>query len=286
MLTVFANIRINSPERLQHMKDSFDSFSSTSDDWLVNVRGELREEALSFLRERLGEKMREFSLLDDKRGWINNALEMLPFVKNEYLLIWNEDHINIAPQEELRKVVAEMGKVDADYLLYSWWQEGRAREAFGVLPLKSGRYIDSILLTKERWQKVLDAEYKYALLSLVGIYRKDLFKDILLRDRYKLPLFFTHQVYRFFTLLQRLGLKFNQRQWFHSLNRLINFRLRSFTKEAPFDLEKMQDRFDMLPLKIALPKKELFACIDDNLREAGTSLIERGLYPAGSSANK
>ena len=51
MLTIFANIRINDCERLQHMKDSFLSFNTISDDWLINVRGKLREEAVLFLKE-------------------------------------------------------------------------------------------------------------------------------------------------------------------------------------------------------------------------------------------
>jgi 6-phospho-3-hexuloisomerase len=43
-------------------------------------------------------------------------------------------------------------------------------------------------------------------------------------------------------------------------------------------MEKGPERYDVLPAKVAYSKKELFACIDDNVNEVGYSLIERGLY--------
>jgi len=278
MLTIFANMRINDRERLQHMKDSFESFQSISDDWLINVRGNLREEAIAFLKERLGGRMTLFELLDDSRGWMNNALDMLAKAKFEYVLVWNEDHICQADPLTIKHVVAEMQKKEAEYLLYSWWVFGGARFPFEALDLTRGRYIDTLRLDRREWSKVMNAGNPY-LISLPGIFRKDLFRKLLLKDRVKLPFFFNKNLYRFLTLLQHFGLKLDQKRWFHRINGWLRYKIPRFPKEAPFNLEKGPWRTDILPFTIALPKQELFACVDDDLGTPGYSLVKRGLYP-------
>ncbi len=48
-LTIFANFRINDSEVLQRMKDSFLSFKDIdSKQWLINVRGKYKLQALFF----------------------------------------------------------------------------------------------------------------------------------------------------------------------------------------------------------------------------------------------
>lgn len=279
MLTIFANIRINNEEGLQHLKDSFYSFNTVSNDWLINVRGTLRAQAIDFLSKELGDKMVSFQLLDDSRGWINNALEMIPYAKHEYLLIWNEDHLNISSQNNLVQIIEEMKEHKADYLLYSWWLSGKARKEFDGLPIKKGNYVDSVYLTKERWEEVLANGYPYYLLSLCGVYHKDFFKDLLTKDRVKFPMFFTKNLYRGMTFLNHLGLHFSQRKYFHLINKIFFHKFRRFPKETPFDLEKPPDRKDVLPFTMALVKQELFACIDDDLDTVGYQLIKRGEYP-------
>lgn len=283
MLTIFANIRINEEEGLQHLKDSFYSFNTTSDNWLINVRGTLRAEAIDFLAKELTDKAIFFELIDDSRGWIENAIEMLTHAKNDYLLVWNEDHINIAPQEELLSVVKEMKERGADYLLYSWWLFGAARKEFDMLSLEKGKHIDTIYLTKKRWGDIRANGYPYYLLSLCGIYRKDFFKQMLLKDQVKMPMLFTKNLYRGMTLLNHFGIHFSQRKYFHFFNKIFFHKLRRFPKETPFDLEKAPDRTDMLPFTVALAKQELFACIDDDLDTPGYQLIKRGKYPLSFS---
>ena len=54
-LAVFANFRIDSMERLQRMKDSFQSFHHAKiEQWVVNIRGEYQDSALYYLNEKLG----------------------------------------------------------------------------------------------------------------------------------------------------------------------------------------------------------------------------------------
>ena len=50
-------------------------------------------------------------------------------------------------------------------------------------------------------------------------------------------------------------------------------------KETPFDFEKSSYDRHWLPIRTGVPKKELFASIDDDSIAPGSSLISRGLYP-------
>ncbi|MBU2509430.1 SIS domain-containing protein [Patescibacteria group bacterium] len=286
MLTVFANIRINDPERLQHMKDSFYSFRSISDNWVINVRGSQRQQAVDFLKKELGNQITLFELLDDKRGWIQNTLKMLPSVKYDYMLVWNEDHICLAEPDEIKGVVNEMKDHNVVYLPYTWWFFGKIKKGLEALPFNHARFIDHVTLSSDDWKKATDKGYPYGLIALCGIFKVTFFKQLMLLDKYKLPLFLTTNFYRFATVLNKIGISFNQRKAFNTVNKLLFHKLRRYSKETPFDLEKDRSRTEILPLKVAWPKKELFACIDDELKCDGVSgyqLIKRGLYPKPST---
>ncbi|NQU32110.1 MAG: hypothetical protein HQ521_02650 [Bacteroidetes bacterium] len=56
-------------------------------------------------------------------------------------------------------------------------------------------------------------------------------------------------------------------------------KLRRWPKETPFDFEKNDKDLHWLPIKMAISKDELFACIDDDNGIPGYSLQSRGLYP-------
>ncbi len=283
MITIFANIRINDTIRLQHLKDSFFSFNTISDDWIINIRGDLRNEAISFLQKELGNKMTLFELLDDSVGWANNSLKMINKAKYNYLLIWIEDHINTASQNTLINTIEEIQSRKIDYMLYSWWQFRNSKKAFEAIELKNDKYIDFINLTKKEWVKIRNAGHPYYLISLCGIFHKDFLKKLLLKERFKLPMFFTKNLYRLMTLVNYSGIKFNQKKYFHLINKLFFYKLRRFSKKTPFDIEKPQYRTDLLPIKLAISKQELFACIDDDLDMPGYQLIKRGNYPINNS---
>ena len=255
MLTVFANIRINDPERLQHMKDSFYSFRSISDNWVINVRGSQRQQAVDFLKKELGNQITLFELLDDKRGWIQNTLKMLPSVKYDYMLVWNEDHICLAEPDEIKGVVNEMKDHNVVYLPYTWWFFGKIKKGLEALPFNHARFIDHVTLSSDDWKKATDKGYPYGLIALCGIFKVTFFKQLMLLDKYKLPLFLTTNFYRFATVLNKIGISFNQRKAFNTVNKLLFHKLRRYSKETPFDLEKDRSRTEILPLKVAWPKK-------------------------------
>ena len=282
MLTIFGNLRINSASRLQHMKDSFLSFKDISDDWIINIRGSFRNEAIEFLKENLGDKLTSFELLDDKKGWVNNALEMFDSIKHDYVLVWNEDHFNIAPQESYKDIIKDMSEQKAQYMLYTWWMSGKARKVFDDLvneiDLEKFNNIDIVNLTKKKWRMITKTGYPYFILSVAGIYHKDFLHRILLQDRKKLPMFFTRMIFKSFAALTMLGFKFNHKRQFHVVSRFFFYKLGRFSQETPFNLERSPTRIDVLPVRVALSRQELFACIDDDLDTSGYSLISRGLY--------
>ena len=277
MLTIFANFRIDDEARFQHLKDSFASFREISHDWLINVRGRLRHEVIDFLRLHLGTEMILFELLDEDK-WFPNSLQMIHQAKHEYILHWIEDHISIAPPGIYAKIVQEMAAEQADYLLYSAWFAGQYRRQFEVAGLKRHEFIDSVFLDKPTWKAQLKKGGGRYLIASTGIFRKGFIIKLLSQNHRRLPRLVTTNLFRFLIILDKLGIRLNHRRVFDWFNRWLPYKLTKFPV-GPFDLEKSPFRWDVLPLRLALPRQELFACIDDDIGQGGYQLIKRGLYP-------
>lgn len=284
-LTIIGNLRINSLTRLQHFKSSFFSFNTVSDNWLINIRGTFRKEAIDFLQEQLGDSLVLFELLDDSRGWISNSLEMLEKAKHPYILVWNEDHMNVAPQEEITSVVYEMSEQGADYLTYSWWMLGKARKVFDDLSkkidFKIKKHISVVDLTSEKWRMVRETGYSYFIISMCGIFQRDFLKKMWMNDQQRLPLFYKKYIFKILGLLTKLKIisPIGHKELFEKINRIVfSNQLQKYPIVTPFEMEKGPERFDVFPFRMAISNQELFACIDDNVNVAGYSLVERGMY--------
>jgi hypothetical protein len=284
MLTVLGNLRINSVEKLQHLKDSFLSFKESSDNWLINIRGKYRVEALEFLRNELGKRLVEFELLDDKKGWITNALGMLEKAHHEYIMMWNEDHLSVMPPQQFRMLVEECDKQQIDYMLYTWWHFGRVHTVLDDVPVIVGTYLDSVMLTQKIWEQALVKGYPYYLVSLCGIFKKSFLLAMMAKDQKLFPLIVSKVLYKVITWSKKLNNQISVDDLFDQITRLLWYKLPRFSQETPFNIEKRPFRIDMLPFVLGVPKQEVFACIDDNLGVPGYSLVERGLY-GGESKN-
>lgn len=289
MLSVFANIKIDDPERLERLKDSYFSFSTLSDNWVVNINGKLSREAISFLKDELGERMTLFNLLNDDRGWITNALQMMPAVRHDYLLLWNEDHMNMLSAEKTRAVVDEVIHDRVDYMHYGHYEHwrrkfDRVRES-GII--KIGTTIDVADITKENIRLFFPVQKRECLVSSSGIFRKEYLTSIMERERTKLPFLLTRTIRRLIALVSHLKRDLNQKRFFDILNgALFSYKLPRFPKQTPFELEIAQDRLYILPMRVASPHEEFFACVDDDVYKDGSmsgyQLIKRGLYPVRS----
>ncbi len=279
-MTVFANMMINSDERFEHLKDSFESFKDTSDDWLINIRGKKRLEVIAWLKERLGEKANFFELLDESRGWTVNALEMVRQAKNPYVMIWIEDHMYVAPPQYLQNVLMEMAQHKADYLQYSWWMNGLYKQYFDDIERTRGNSIDTVTIGNDVWKKWQAEGKNVQLISLLGIFEKNFLIKMLRYDRYMLPMSVRQSVFRVMSILNKAGIRFNQKTAYHRINRLMRFKMRRQPIETPHDFEKEPNRYDILPMRTSVSHRELFACMDDDDDPAHrSSLMTRGMYP-------
>jgi len=240
-LNIFANFFIDTPERLLRMQDSFESFKDVkADKWVINVRGRFADQVVSFLAEGLGEKLISFRL-HSRNGWFYDTRKMLPAIDGDYVFFWLEDHINMSDIETLNSTVEDLKKNDIDYMHYTFWWNGALRQRYKGIPMNSGDAIDWFCHAASNNPIIQsNASGGVFIIAACSIFKKDLFSRIVLADD---PV---------------------EKRW---------------PRETPFDFEKGPTDVHWLPLKVALPRQELFASIDDDHVHPGSCLISRGLYP-------
>jgi hypothetical protein len=239
-LTIFSNFRINDEERFLRMKDSFMSFKDIDAvKWVINVRGKYKKETLSFLGDHLKEKLSSH-LIESGKGWFHDTRQLLPEINTDFILYWVEDHINMVTVEKYPFILKELKASGSQFLFSSWWVFDQKQNAYEDIPRESYDNIDTMLIDRAAAEKINRRDKLHFIISLAGLFRVDLFKKIVSTNHPKL------------------------RRW---------------PKEIPFDVEKRLTDYQWLPLKVSLPKYELFAPIDDDLRGYVGCLQSRGLYP-------
>ena len=246
LMTVFANFRIDSEERLIRMQDSFRSFCEADIEmWVVNIRGSLKNEAAEFLKTNLGGRLKLFEL-ESKNGWFHDSRQMLHEINSEYVFFWIEDHLCLSGVNYFNQVVSEMKVLDAEYLLYSWFHQGEALKSYSCLPSVDGNTIIKVDYDAKRHRQRMDMLKNNKLcptyiISCTAIFNLKLFKKVIVTND---PI------------------------------------LKRYPKHSPFDFEKSQRYTHWLPIRVAQTKLEFFAPIDDDQGRVGYSLIARGLYPS------
>ena len=153
-LAIFANFFIDNEERFQRMKDSFHSFKkSNPNQWVINIRGQLKYQAGEFLKNEIGKKL-ELFYLQSRRGWFYDSKIILNKIHANYILFWIEDHILISSPEILNNCIIEMSEFNVDQLWYSFLtKEIKAR--FNILKShKVGKYITVKKLDFEGCSKI------------------------------------------------------------------------------------------------------------------------------------
>lgn len=242
-LTIFANFRIDSLERLQRMKDSYESFSAANiEKWVLNIRGECKWLAREFLEAKIKDPF-VISHHESRKGWFHDSRQMIGDLTSPYVLFWIEDHINVVSCEILNQFVDEMHSRKVDYLKYSWFVTATSVQSTDELIYEDSEVMRIVnysydqCRTHQGWFKSRELRPPY-IISAVSILSLSLFQRIIL---------------------------------------INDPRLRRHSRYTPFDFEKSSVDFHWLPLVVGVPKFELFACIDND--HAGPSLISRGLYP-------
>ena len=241
LLTVFANFRIDSEERFLRMKDSFYSFSDADiEKWVINVRGSFKDQVVLFLQDKLGNKLRIYTL-ESKQGWFFDTRQMLPEINSKYVFFWVEDHVCVGGVKYFDAIVQGICNLKVEYFLYSWFMNGKVLEAFQKLKPFNDENLMYLNYDKSiHKQCISNYGGQFYIISCCSITSLNLFVSIV------------------------------------NANDPI---LKRWPVETPFDFEKAPQDIHWLPLKYAIPKNELFASIDDDINCPGYSLISRGLYP-------
>ena len=243
-ITILANFRIDSKERLRRMKDSFSSFNNANiDSWIINIRGPFKSNAESFLKLNVKQNLKIFKK-ESKLGWKHDTKLISQYINTSHVMYWVEDHICIDGYQKFNKVINEIIENRIDYLCYSWFHFGNNLKTFSKINFENKNHIISLDYDKKihhersKYISEFDLNHTY-LISLCSITSKELFIDLLsIKD-----------------------------PWIPRWSSMV-----------PFDFEKNQYDIHWLPYKLGVLKKEFFASIDDDNNCFGSSLVSRGLY--------
>lgn len=240
-ICVFANFFIDNEERLQRMKDSFKSFKGIDAfEWRINVRGSLKEKAGGFLLNALGTRL-YLNYLNSKKGWFHDSLQIFNGCQSDYVFFWVEDHICLVQPEIIKEIISEMKDLRADQCLYSFLHNQHTKIFQVVPPDNVGSLIDVWTINRKSASVIQKTLGKdFYVTSMDTIMRRDIFLKILRSPK---------------PFISRWPIHF------------------------PFDFEKLYNDGAIRDIRIALPKLEIFACIDDDHGVDGYSLISRGVYP-------
>jgi hypothetical protein len=247
LLTIFANFNIDNSERLQRMKDSFNSFNKVKpDQYIINIRGKFKHRAGKFLKQKVGKKL-ELTYLNSRRGWFHDSRIISKKIISKFVLFWIEDHMLISSPDTLKKCIKEMDSYKVDQLQYSLLHD-EMRKTWSIPPTqKVGKYIKIINLNSNNCIKIKNKlKEDFYTISCVHIFKKNFFFKVL----------FSNKPY-----------------------------LKRWPRHLPFDFEKKSMDKISLDISLAIPHKELFAVIDDDHKNPGYSLISRKKYPNRISRN-
>lgn len=247
LLTVFANFQIDNLERLQRMKDSFNSFVKVNpNQYVVNIRGKFKNKAGKFLKQKVGKKL-DLTYFNSRRGWFYDSRNISKKISSKYVFFWIEDHLLISSAKIFKNCIKEMRLFKADQLQYSLLHD-EMRKTWSIPPaLKVGKFIKIIKLNSNNCLKIKNKlKEDFYSISAVQIFEKNFFFKVLFSNK---PL------------------------------------LKRWPRHLPFDFEKKSIDKISPNILLAIPHKELFAVIDDDHENAGYSLISRKKYPNRISRN-
>lgn len=205
----------------------------------VRVRGLYAKDA----REEITHKFPMFKVIvgDTFESWRLNTLEQVIETKAMHILLLQEDHLMIASPKIVNSVIDTLMNEEIDVCPLSGFQLFKD-QAIRISKLDYAKTSENAVLIK-------------------GLNNYDINEGIA-RPGY------------FITLMS-----------FYSRQMLINLLsserpyIRKFHHLSPYDVEQSTKQRWFFPINFAIPKVELFACIDDDIINPGSSLQSRGLYP-------
>jgi hypothetical protein len=241
-ITILFNIRLNSDYRLKRFIKSIELIKdSNTTDLSIRIRGSHAKVAIKYAEVLLKNHSGNISFWEQSsyQNWKLDTLEQVRADNNQFFFITQEDHLLNTGIEFFDQFNNELIKIKPDFIPVSFFQNYNFIKP--LLPLdkhKSGETMNYWSITKSEWQNTQKIQ-KFYLLSFVGIYEISLLKHCLKSEK---PY------------------------------------IKRFSVNSPYHFEKREIEDSVFPIRFALPKKEIYCCIDDDHGFPGSSLISKGLY--------
>lgn len=291
MLTALCNIFINTEEKLALFKETLPRVFPVSDNWLIYIRGKLRNEATAYVRDISKNHPDDcvfFNNLDDAY-WAKNTLLMLKKAKYSTVFIFVEDHMLLHDLVRLKKVIMDMNNEKIDYFCYSFFNQGLNVNMIEAAEPSQSEYFYSFDITKNAigtFRNRFPDAYLFSLPCFVSLRYFQALLEFEKIFQLHLPILFQGALSRVFGFHSPYN-----RLVYSKINaflRFINLRLVIYNKNTPFNTERsvLELEKHVLPIKIGILKNELFCCVEDDNMIPGSSLIKRGLYPLTLKRNR
>jgi glucosyl-dolichyl phosphate glucuronosyltransferase len=237
-LTVFANFCIDSRESLQRMKDSYLSFRQIDAQKWVV---NIRGAFQNEARSFLEENLGTRLVMfqmQSREGWFFDSRIMLREISSDFVLIWIEDHISMVQDCDIYDEILK--EMQLSKVEFLPYSFFWSTKRYDDIKRHEMKTISWMDLDIHNFELLQRRAPKAYIIHLLGIFDFKLFNKIVQDDDYRQTI-----------------------KW---------------PKETPFNFEKSWHDVHWLPIRIGLPKQELFASIDDDSSQPGSCLISRGLY--------
>jgi hypothetical protein len=246
MFTIFSNFRIRSDEQLAILDTNLRLLERVrAKEWIINIRGDLKYEAAELFKQYTLKNLC-IKHIETEFGWCSDSFELSNLVTADYIIQIIEDQFLICNPLLLENIVTEMRIFNIEHLEYSWFGGAKLEGCLERIEYKDENYLKYYDLTPvtniqrhKNYQKHFAYEGDVYAISLPSIIKTSLFRKIC---EYSNP--------------QR----------------------RRFEQSTPFDFERAGVDVDYLPIRIAFPKYELFASLDDDNLVEKSSLHSRRMF--------
>ena len=241
-VTILYNIRLNSEYRLKRFIKSIELIKdSNTTDLSIRIRGSHAKVAIKYSDALLKNYSGNVNFWEQSsyQNWKLDTLEQVRADKNQFFFITQEDHLLNTKIEFFDQLNRELIKTKPDFIPITFFQNYNFIKP--LLPLdkhESSVTMNFWSITKSEWQNTQKI-HKFYLLSFVGIYEISLLKHCLKSEK---PF------------------------------------IKRFNVNSPYHFEKREIENSVFPIRFALPKKEIYCCIDDDHGFPGSSLISKSLY--------